>query len=116
MAYMKRARPGGLAASVVAGPRTPTRTIVARVATRTALRRPDSTRNVSPSYRDDAVSAPSDGRAAAVTVATGLGACGRDVIRRRDGDLVSRHVPRDAGGRSGYGRLSSETTANSYWG
>ena len=48
-----------VAAIVVAGPRTPTRTIVARVATRTAFRRPDSTRNVAPSYRDGAVSAPS---------------------------------------------------------
>src|SRR4029079_3181052 len=77
MAYMKRDRPGGSVARVAAGARTPTRTIVARVATRTALRRPESTRNVAPSYRDGAVSAPSDGRAAAVTAATGLGACGR---------------------------------------
>jgi hypothetical protein len=35
--------------------------IVARRATKTALRRPDSTRNGAPSYRDGAVSAPSVG-------------------------------------------------------
>src|SRR6478735_3278605 len=97
MAYMKRDRPGGSVARVAAGARTPTRTTVARVATRTALRRPDSTRNGAPSYRDDAVSAPSDGRAAAVTVATGWEPAAVDVSRRREGGLTSRHVPRGAG-------------------
>src|SRR6187397_800960 len=101
MAYMKRDRPGGSVARVAAGARTPTRTIVARVATKTALRRPDSTRNVAPSYRDDAVSTPSDGRAAAVTLATGLGPAAVDVNWRREGGFTSRHVPRDVGGRSG---------------
>src|SRR6476660_4103460 len=114
MAYMNRARPGGSWAWVAAGARTPTRMIVARVATRTALRRPDSTRNVAPSYRDDAVSAPSDGRAAAVTVAAGLGARGRGRHPATWCGLAPRHVPRGTGGRSGYGRLWSETTANSY--
>src|SRR4051794_13310200 len=88
MAYMKRARPGGSLASVVAGLRIPTRTIVAMVAARTALRRPDSTRNVPPSYRDDAQSAPSVGQVAALTTAAGWRACGRWAsVRRREGGL-----------------------------
>ncbi len=61
---MKRARPGGSLAKVVAGDDCPTRMIVARIAMRTALRRPDSTRNGAPSYRNDAVSTSSDGRVA----------------------------------------------------
>src|SRR6476660_2072350 len=108
MAYMKRDRPGGSLARVVVGARTPTRTTVARVATRTALRRPDSTRNGAPSYRDGAVSAPSVGvPSSGSAVGAGLGACNgasgddvacvrtrRTVFARCLGDGQDSHGPR----------------------
>src|SRR5687768_3475753 len=61
MALMKRARPGGDLAAKAAEPVAVRTRIVASAATRTALRRPDRTRNVAPSYRDDAVSASNVG-------------------------------------------------------
>ena len=100
---MKRARPGGSFARVVVGVRMPTRMIVARDAMRTAVRRPDSTRNGAPSYRDGAVSAPSVGRAAVrIAVGAGLGArngtSGDDVACVRTRRTVFAKV---LGGRTG---------------
>ena len=83
-------------------PMTPMRMTVARDATRTAFRRPDSTRNVAPSYRDDAVSASSVGRVEVRRRTRDLGGHGRARGRRRVSDSASRHGRAAPGGGSGY--------------
>jgi hypothetical protein len=61
MAYMNRDRPGGAFAATTAEPAVERMMIAERRATKAALRRPDRTRNVAPSYRIDAVSASNVG-------------------------------------------------------
>src|SRR3954451_15387907 len=79
---MNRARPGGSDASVAVGATLPMRMAAANVATRTAFRRPDSTRNGAPSCRDGAVSAPNDGRVAGSPPATCMVEAGDRVVGR----------------------------------
>src|SRR4029079_17196245 len=59
MASLKRWRPGGALARTVAGPIRATMRVIDRMTMAAALRRPDGTRNSTPSYQDDVVSTPS---------------------------------------------------------
>src|SRR5688572_14017477 len=73
MAALNLDRPGGDLAAKTAEPDAVRTRIVASATTKTALRRPDRTRNVAPPYRIDAVSA-SNGGSVGPEQWTGLGA------------------------------------------
>src|SRR5688572_26059761 len=115
MAALNLDRPGGDLAAKTAEPDAVRTRVVARAATRTALRRPDRTRNVAPPYRIDAVSTFDRRLGRAGAVGRAWGPAGWALRRRRSTSgraTVWRQPPRRSptiGPLNGQGKGSAET-------